>query len=97
MERLGLASRAVASLGCLPSSRPLSGLGCPSTSHMLCVLAHLSPWPPLPGVHGCMVANAHAELRDWCAANGGEHIYAAQRDGPGGIFDALHHFGWGAA
>jgi hypothetical protein len=43
-----------------------------------------------------MVANAHKELREWCAANGGDHIFAAKRDGPGGIVDALHHFGWGA-
>lgn len=46
----------------------------------------------VPGVHGCMVANAHKELRDWCEANGHDRIFAATQDGPGGIFEALHHF-----
>ena len=48
----------------------------------------------VPGVMGCMVANAHAELRDWCAANGaGRRIFGATADGPGGIRQALLHFG----
>ncbi|PSC72019.1 Sucrose-phosphatase 2 [Micractinium conductrix] len=46
----------------------------------------------VPGVHGCMVANAHAELRQWCAANGHDKIFAATRDGPGGILEALTNF-----
>lgn len=51
----------------------------------------------LAGVHGCMVANAHKELRDWCEANGHDRIFAATQDGPGGIFEALHHFRRAAA
>lgn len=46
------------------------------------------------GVHGCVVANAHAELREWCAANGHDRIFEATRDGPGGIHEALHHWGF---
>ncbi|KAL4440460.1 hypothetical protein ABPG75_003461 [Micractinium tetrahymenae] len=46
----------------------------------------------VPGVHGCMVANAHKELRDWCEANMHDRIFAATQDGPGGIYEALHHF-----
>lgn len=46
----------------------------------------------VPGVHGCMVANAHAELREWCDANGHERVHAATKDGPGGIVECLKHF-----
>lgn len=48
----------------------------------------------VPGVYGCMVANAHPELRDWCEANGHDKIFAATEDGPGGIYEALEHFGF---
>ena len=44
------------------------------------------------GVRGCMVANAHNELKDWCDANASEMIFKATEDGPGGIVQALHHF-----
>jgi sucrose-6F-phosphate phosphohydrolase len=46
----------------------------------------------VPGVYGCMVANAHPELVEWTAANGHDRIFAASRDGPGGILEALYHF-----
>lgn len=29
----------------------------------------------VPGVRGCMVVNAHAELRDWCAAHASPSIF----------------------
>ncbi|EFN54028.1 hypothetical protein CHLNCDRAFT_53400 [Chlorella variabilis] len=52
--------------------------------------------PGKPGasscVHGCMVANAHPELREWCEANMHDRIFRATRNGPGGIVEALHHF-----
>jgi sucrose-6F-phosphate phosphohydrolase len=52
----------------------------------------------VPGVRGCVVANAHAELREWCAAAGaGDRVLEATRDGAGGIREALHHFGLAAA
>jgi len=44
------------------------------------------------GVHGCMVANAHPELVEWTTANGHDRIFAASKDGPGGILEALLHF-----
>ena len=44
------------------------------------------------GVHGCMVANAHPELREWCEASMHDRIFRATRNGPGGIVEALHHF-----
>lgn len=51
----------------------------------------------VPGVDGCMVANAHPELKEWCESMVGEdkskHIFAASSDGPGGIVEALYHFG----
>lgn len=46
----------------------------------------------VPGVHGCVVANAHKELREWADANMHDRIYMATEDGPGGIYEALHHF-----
>jgi sucrose-6F-phosphate phosphohydrolase len=46
----------------------------------------------VPGVHGCMVANAHPELVEWTTANGHDRIFAASKDGPGGILEALVHF-----
>ena len=46
----------------------------------------------VPGVHGCMVANAHAELKEWCEVNGHERVHAATKDGPGGIVECLKHF-----
>jgi sucrose-6-phosphatase len=52
----------------------------------------------VPGVRGCMVANAHPELREWCDAherqgsNGDHAIFRASIDGPGGIREALYHF-----
>lgn len=48
----------------------------------------------VPGVHGCMVANAHPELRAWCAEHAGPKLFQASQDGPGGIFQALEHFGF---
>lgn len=48
------------------------------------------------GVEGCLVANAHPELREWCEAQEQEHsknIFSASSDGPGGIVEALYHFG----
>ena len=27
------------------------------------------------GVHGCMVANAHSELRDWCEKHGTDKLF----------------------
>jgi len=41
-----------------------------------------------------MVANAHPELREWCKANAHDRIFEATQDGPGGIYEALHHFRW---
>lgn len=29
----------------------------------------------VPRVRGCMVANAHPELRDWCTANASPNIF----------------------
>lgn len=49
----------------------------------------------VPGVHGCVVANAHKELRDWVndeANNKDNKIFEASVDGPGGIVEALQHF-----
>ncbi|KAI3431372.1 hypothetical protein D9Q98_004427 [Chlorella vulgaris] len=46
----------------------------------------------VPGVHGCMVANAHSELSNWCEAHGSDQLFRATKDGPGGIVEALHHF-----
>ncbi|KAL6783992.1 SPH3 [Auxenochlorella protothecoides x Auxenochlorella symbiontica] len=44
------------------------------------------------GVHGCMVANAHPELRAWCDAHASSTLFQASEDGPGAIFQALEHF-----
>ncbi|GAB4813979.1 hypothetical protein N2152v2_001025 [Parachlorella kessleri] len=46
------------------------------------------------GVHGCMVANAHSELRDWCEEHGTDKLFKATADGPGGILQAIEHFGF---
>eukprot|EP00887_Chlorella_sp_A99_P002358 scaffold10.g2358.t1 len=46
----------------------------------------------VPGVHGCMVANAHTELRQWCEANLHDRLFRATENGPGGIYQALHQF-----
>lgn len=46
----------------------------------------------VPGVLGCMVANAHAELRDWVTQNGDDRVFHATQDGPGGILEAIEHF-----
>lgn len=52
----------------------------------------------VPGVRCCMVANAHPELREWCQSqlqsSDGDRLFSADQDGPGGIVQALHHFGF---
>lgn len=44
------------------------------------------------GVHGCVVGNAHPELRAWCRDNGSTRVFQATQDGPGGIVEALERF-----
>eukprot|EP00890_Picochlorum_soloecismus_P001484 jgi/Picsp_1/2336/NSC_05799-R1_sucrose phosphatase len=49
----------------------------------------------VPGVHGCVVANAHDELREWYEENkGNKKIFLASLDGPAGIRESLMHFGF---
>jgi hydroxymethylpyrimidine pyrophosphatase-like HAD family hydrolase len=36
----------------------------------------------VPGVRGCMVVNAHPELREWCQAHANPNIFEARRLGP---------------
>ena len=49
------------------------------------------------GVYGCIVANAQPELREWvesrAATNERLSLFQASEPGPGGIVQALHHFG----
>lgn len=49
------------------------------------------------GVYGCMVANAHAELREWCEAHASDTLFKATANGPGGICQAIQHFGFANA
>ena len=35
----------------------------------------------VPGVRGCMVANAHAELREWCGAHASPAIFQVRAAG----------------
>lgn len=32
----------------------------------------------VPGVHGCMVANAHLELREWCDADSRPQLFKVE-------------------
>lgn len=50
----------------------------------------------VPGVHGCIVANAHVELRDWYEAYGKDNdkMFFCTQQGPAGIVECLHHFGF---
>jgi sucrose-6F-phosphate phosphohydrolase len=48
----------------------------------------------VPGVRGAMVSNAHAELRGWVEAHGGERVHKSGRRAAGAICDALAAFGW---
>ena len=36
----------------------------------------------VPGVRGCMVSNAHAELRDWCGAHASPSIFQVRMPTP---------------
>jgi hypothetical protein len=47
----------------------------------------------VPSARGCVVANAHVELREWAAAHAGPDVFEASRDGPAGVAEALEHFG----
>lgn len=50
----------------------------------------------VPGVKGCVVGNAQPELRAWCDgpdAPPAERLFRATERGPGGIVQALKHFG----
>jgi hypothetical protein len=47
----------------------------------------------VPGARGCVVANAHVELREWAAAHAGPDVFEASRDGPAGVAEALEHYG----
>ncbi|BDA47308.1 Sucrose-phosphatase 1 [Coccomyxa sp. Obi] len=46
----------------------------------------------VPGVRGCMVVNAHDELKDWCNAHASPQIFQASQRCAGGIVEALEHF-----
>jgi len=46
------------------------------------------------GARGCVVSNAHAELRDYCLAQNSRDIHMATKRCAGGIMEALQHFGW---
>ncbi|GMH35537.1 hypothetical protein BSKO_03405 [Bryopsis sp. KO-2023] len=47
----------------------------------------------VPGVKGCMVANAHPELVEWVDENKTDEIFKATKNCAAGILEALHHFG----
>ena len=54
----------------------------------------------VPGVYGCVVGNAQPELLAWCAgpdAPPAARLFRASERGPGGIVQALKHFGLVAA
>jgi sucrose-6F-phosphate phosphohydrolase len=46
----------------------------------------------VPGVRGCMVVNAHPELRKYCEAHASDNIFQATKRCAGGIVEALEHF-----
>ncbi|KAL3139446.1 hypothetical protein ABBQ38_003776 [Trebouxia sp. C0009 RCD-2024] len=46
----------------------------------------------VPGVRGCMVVNAHAELKKWCDAHPSSNLFQASKRCAGGIIEALEHF-----
>ena len=50
----------------------------------------------VPGVHGCIVSNAHKELREWYDAYGtqNEKMFYCSKEGPAGIVECLRHFGF---
>lgn len=50
----------------------------------------------VPGVYGCIVANAHAELREWYEHHGKDKdtMFFCTKQGPAGIVECLHHFGF---
>lgn len=52
----------------------------------------------VPHVHGCIVANAHKELRDWYDTCGkdNEKMFFCSKEGPAGIVECLRHFGFAA-
>jgi sucrose-6F-phosphate phosphohydrolase len=50
----------------------------------------------VPGVYGCIVANAHTELREWYETYGKENdkMFFCTKQGPAGIVECLGHFGF---
>ncbi|CAL5220768.1 g2832 [Coccomyxa viridis] len=46
----------------------------------------------VPGVRGCMVVNAHQELKQWCDAHPSPDLFQATQRCAGGIVEALQHF-----
>eukprot|EP00891_Asterochloris_glomerata_P006266 jgi/Astpho2/6266/fgenesh1_pm.00088_%23_25_t len=46
----------------------------------------------VPGVRGCMVSNAHPELKKWYDAHKSPNLYKASRRCAGGIVEALYNF-----
>ncbi|KAA6424811.1 MAG: sucrose phosphate phosphatase [Trebouxia sp. A1-2] len=46
----------------------------------------------VPGVRGCMVVNAHPELKKWCDAHPSPNLFQASKRCAGGIVEALQHF-----
>lgn len=46
----------------------------------------------VPGVRGCMVVNAHPELRKFCDQRLSEDLFQASKRCSGGIAEALQHF-----
>lgn len=48
----------------------------------------------VPHVHGCIVANAHDELRQWYEQHGkgNTNMFFASKDGPSGIVECLSHY-----
>ncbi|DBA89259.1 TPA: hypothetical protein ACH3X1_016400 [Trebouxia sp. C0004] len=46
----------------------------------------------VPGVRGCMVVNAHPELKKWCDAHPSSNLFQASKRCAGGIVEALQHF-----
>ncbi|KAK9861895.1 hypothetical protein WJX84_012057 [Apatococcus fuscideae] len=44
------------------------------------------------GVKGCIVSNAHAELRQWHESNNFDSVFLASQRGAGGIMEAIGHF-----
>ncbi|KAK9799820.1 hypothetical protein WJX73_004740 [Symbiochloris irregularis] len=46
----------------------------------------------VPDARGCMVANAHPELKQWCDAHASSNLFQASERCAGGIIQALQHF-----